>query len=76
MQPSSHFLKNGSTANTIGAWTVPEYANRYRVCRATVYNWLSAGWLQSSKIGGVRRILPEHDKAFRDRFSGAKAREL
>jgi len=59
--------------NTIGPWTVPEFADMYRVCRATIYNWMSEGWLQSVKIGGARRILPEHDRAFREKFSNGEA---
>jgi predicted site-specific integrase-resolvase len=52
------------------SWTPEEYAERYRVCRASVYNWFKRGLLDSVKIGGARRILREHDEAFRSRFAG------
>ena len=52
-----------------GPWTVNEFELLYAVSRATVYGWLSKGWLGSSKIGGSRRIMPNHDQAFRERFS-------
>ena len=52
----------------IGPWTTTEYAELFRVSRCTVYGWLSKGWLGSAKIGGSRRVLPRHDKAFRERF--------
>jgi hypothetical protein len=52
-----------------GPWTASEYAALYAVSRATVYSWFGKGWLGSSKIGGCRRILPEHDIAFRARFT-------
>jgi excisionase family DNA binding protein len=51
------------------AWSPAEYAERYGVCRATVYNWLKAGMLESKKIGGARRILKEHDDEFRARLA-------
>lgn len=49
-------------------WTIPQYAHRYQVVRGTVHNWMNKGWLDSVKIGGTRRVLPEHDKKFRARF--------
>lgn len=50
------------------SWTPKEFAERYRVSRATVYNWFERGLLGSVKIGGARRILREHDDAFRSRL--------
>ena len=52
-----------------GPWTIPEYALLFSVSRATVYQWMSKGYLKSAKIGGSRRILPCHDAAFRDRIT-------
>ena len=60
-------MSNENT-NTTGAYRVTEYAKLYRVSRATVYSWMQQGWLGSVKIGGCRRILSEHDEAFRRRF--------
>ena len=54
-------------------WTIPEYGARYKVTRGTIHNWLNRGLLGSVKIDGTRRTLPEHDKAFRARFSSGKA---
>ena len=56
-----------------GPWTIDEYALLYAVSRATVYNWMSKGWLGSSKIGGCRRILPSHDAKFRARIERGEA---
>jgi len=53
-----------NSINRHGPWTVPEYADLYRVSRATVYNWLAAGTLKSGKVGGSRRILKCHDEEF------------
>lgn len=54
-------------------WTIPQYASRYQVVRGTVHNWLNKGWLDSVKIGGIRRILPKHDAKFRRRFETDEA---
>jgi predicted site-specific integrase-resolvase len=54
-------------------WTVDQFAARYQVNRSTIYNWLNRGLLQSVKISGARRILPEHDQAFRERFQSGEA---
>lgn len=63
-----HMVRKDNQAQQ--SWTPQEYAERYRVCRATVYNWLNRGWLESKKFGGARRILKEHDEDFRARFVG------
>lgn len=51
----------------LGLWTIEEYADYWKVSRATVYNWLARGWLDSVKIGALRRIRREDDVAFRAR---------
>ena len=56
-----------------GPWTTTEYALVWSVSRATVYKWIGRGWLGSSKIGDCRRIMPSHDKAFRERFETGEA---
>lgn len=35
---------------------IPEVAERLRVSRATVYNFIKAGKLQTVKFGGSRRV--------------------
>ena len=50
--------------NSGGPYTVPGFAAKYHVCRNTVYNWIASGIVGSVKIGGSRRILPEHEQAF------------
>ena len=57
---------------TTGGYRVTEYADLFRVSRATVYTWMQKGWLGSVKIGGCRRILAEHDEAFRTRITAAE----
>ncbi|MDZ4731690.1 MAG: helix-turn-helix domain-containing protein [Xanthomonadales bacterium] len=54
-------------------WTVEQFAARYQVNRSTVYNWMSSGHLASAKLSGARRILPEHDQAFRARSQSEAA---
>jgi len=66
-------IKKTTERKETGPWTTVEYAALFSVSRCTVYNWMNKGWLSSSKIGGCRRIMPSHDKAFRDRFQSGKA---
>ena len=54
--------------NHFGPWRVPGYAKKWDVCPATVYNWIAGGLLESVKINGIRRILPEHDHKFVERI--------
>ena len=61
--------RKSTVTRPIESWTPIEFADRYRVSRATIYVWLKKGWLQSAKIGGSRRILKEHDAAFIARFN-------
>ena len=56
-----------------GPWTPSEYAALFSVSRCTVYNWMCRGWLESSKIGGCRRIMPSHDIKFRIRIEKGEA---
>ena len=37
-------------------YTVPEFAEKYRVHRSTVYRWFESGGLKSLKIGKCRRF--------------------
>lgn len=65
--------KLSETLEDTFCWTIPEFGARYKVTRGTVHNWLNRGLLDSIKIDGTRRILPKHDRAFRERFeSGIK----
>ncbi len=56
-----------------GPWTPTEYALLFAVSRPTVYSWMSNGWLGSAKIGGCRRIMPNHDAKFRVRIEQGRA---
>ena len=58
----------GPPVNRTGPWTIQQYADLYQVHRLTVNNWLKSGKLSSIKVGMTRRILPEHDHEFRERF--------
>lgn len=60
---------NNDTLSNKAAWTVAEFAERYGVCRQTVYHWFERGWLPSRKIGGARRILREDEDVFKTRFA-------
>lgn len=68
--PSAQSWRSNSTSEqpegALG-WTIPQYADRWQVSRGCIHNWLKRGELGSVKIGGTRRILPEHDRAFRER---------
>ena len=44
--------------------TLSEFANKYRVCRATVANWRSAGLLNCLQVGGRVLITPEQEAQF------------
>lgn len=46
------------------SFTVPEYAERHSVSPATVFRWLNSGKLDSIKVGRVRRITVDDEKAF------------
>jgi len=68
---SSHSWRKGNKVThpeSAACWTIDQFAARYQVNRCTVYKWLRDGLLESVKIAGSRRILPEHDQAFRERF--------
>lgn len=55
--------------NSIQAiYTVPEFADKYRVHRSTVYRWLDSGVLKSFKIGKCRRITSQQEKDFTDLY--------
>jgi excisionase family DNA binding protein len=60
---SNHEIPEGAFG-----WTIDQYAGRVQVHRGTVFNWLKKGKLSSIKIDGTRRILPDHDREFRERF--------
>jgi len=51
--------------------TIEQFADLWQVSRSTVYGWMNKGLLDSVKIGGTRRVLPEHDKALRERFKAS-----
>lgn len=57
------------TATSDGSfgWSVPEYAAHWGVTRGCVHGWLKRGELGSVKLGGLRRILPEHHQQFCER---------
>lgn len=55
------------TQPILGPMTVAEYAQLWKVSRATCYVWLRNEWLGSVKIGRTRRILPEHHEVFKSR---------
>lgn len=63
---SAHTWKDSLPEGAAG-WTIPQYAERWQVSRGCVHKWLRDGELSSVKIGGTRRILPEHDHDFRKR---------
>lgn len=44
--------------------TLSEFANKYRVCRATVANWRSAGLLNCLQVGGRVLITSEQEAQF------------
>jgi len=44
--------------------SVPQLAERWDVSPALIWKELAAGRLRSVKIGKLRRILPEHRKAY------------
>lgn len=46
------------------SYTIPEYAERHSVSKATVFRWLKSGKLDSLKIGHLRRITIEDESAF------------
>lgn len=68
--PSSHSWKNRNAGQPDApvCWTVNQFAARWQVNRSTIYNWLNRGLLDSVKISGARRILPEHETKFMARF--------
>ena len=49
--------------------TIAEFADKYRVCRATVTNWRNRGWLDVLQIGTRVLITQEQEKAFVERHS-------
>jgi hypothetical protein len=54
----SDFEKKGSAvADTdLGAFTIPEFAALFRMCRSTVYNEARAGRLNIAKVGNKALI--------------------
>jgi predicted site-specific integrase-resolvase len=44
--------------------TINEFAEKYRVCRATVANWRKKGLLHPLEVGGRVLITPAQEAAF------------
>ena len=61
-------MSNREIPKGAGGWTVQQYADHWQVHRLTVNNWLKHGQLGSIKVGATRRITPQHDSEFRERF--------
>jgi excisionase family DNA binding protein len=61
-------MPNQTIPEASGPLTIEQYCELWQVCRSTVYGWINKGMLDSVKVGGTRRILPKHDRAFRQRF--------
>jgi len=61
---SDHEIPEG-----VGGWTIQQYADHWQVHRLTVNNWLKEGKLGSIKVGATRRITPQHDREFCERFN-------
>ncbi len=55
------------------SYSFPEMAARHHTCLATVYNWHNRGWLKSVKIGRLRRVTPEQEQEFLQRFTNDAA---
>lgn len=68
-------MQNQTIPEAAGTLTIEQYCELWQVCRSTVYSWINKGMLDSVKVGGTRRILPEHDRAFRERFQSGEAAE-
>lgn len=66
-------MPNQTIPEASGPLTIEQYSDLWQVSRSTVYGWLNKGLLDSIKVGGTRRILPENDRVFRQRFSSGKA---
>ena len=49
--------------------TLGEFADKYRVCRATVSNWCNAGLLTVLQVGGRILITPSMETEFLERHS-------
>jgi len=61
LKQAAAVLANKTTAE---AYTIPEFASAFGVCRATVYNMINRGDLQAIKIGWSRRILKSEANRF------------
>lgn len=49
--------------------TIAEFAEKWRICRQTVYKEIREGRLRAVSIGSKRRITPEHEAHWIDRCS-------
>jgi hypothetical protein len=63
-----------SSALPRAMYTFEDVAQAHDVCLQTVYLWHKAGWIESVKIGRLRRVLPEQLERFNQRAARGEFR--